>query len=340
MRAFRVVGLGLLAVLLTACTTIVRKERTVRADGRDTKTIAFATPKRYSEERTTPRPAWTGAAARADFVPERPVLKYDLARRREDPEAPDVSLEERAAQEIPPSYNHIVAIASAAPFQEPGKPAAPPIAPAVSTRTQQGIVLASADAGEYRVRPKIEVRYSKVRLWTDLETTFQSPSFTGLNWNRRPKTVGAGPEFAYHPDPEDEAFGVRLGMFRGDEVTNTHREGAFYAIEKTRLEAYWGSAEVRHSFNEWLFGEVGLGVFFYSLRTELESNTASFVYESASADGLFGALSVGCGVEAPWKYPLRPFIATRFWFPFRGEDPSFEWGVGQVSGGLSWRFGD
>ena len=187
----------------------------------------------------------------------------------------------------------------------------------------------------------LEAGYVLTRLWSSFSTDFKSPSFNNIKWDSDAKVSGEGGELnlllANKSDERSYAFLLGLGFMSNLRVTNAIEQNGFYAREKTKSFATWGNAGFQVHPLSWAYVQILVGYFVYGLETQIETNAPIYTYDGLSGLRGFGTFGIGGGLETPWDFPLRLFTGTRILIPL-GEGAFYEHLVGQVNGGLRYRF--
>lgn len=185
----------------------------------------------------------------------------------------------------------------------------------------------------------VDLRFVRTRLWTGIETSFESPGFANLQWEKRAFLGGVGAEanMGYRTDG-GMLMNFGLGCAYGTKVTNFHSEGATYVKETSETRLYTANVMMRRDLGDWWYLTVGLALFIADLDTRVATNAASFSYDGVTGTSVWGAAGGGLGFETAWRFPLRLFAGARFWIP-TAEDPVYRSVVGDVNMGARWRFG-
>jgi len=183
-----------------------------------------------------------------------------------------------------------------------------------------------------------EAGVTNTRLWHSFTTDFNSASFSNIKWNPNPRISGIGGDVNIY-FAEDKAVVLSLGGggFHNEITTNSQAQGSFFAREQTTTDAFWMDAGIRSKPSRWVYLQGLLGLFVYEIRTEIQTNAPAYSYEGLSGNRVFGAAGVGGGLETPWDFPVHLFTGVRIWLPL-SDDAFYESAVGQLSGGLLFRF--
>lgn len=186
--------------------------------------------------------------------------------------------------------------------------------------------------------------FARTRLWTSLRTGFESPSFTDIDWVSEPKIGGNGAEGSLLLFGEDNDYsplfgelGLHVGFFERAYVANSAQRGALFVRERVESKGLWGAGALRVYFSRPAFVSLLAGLVYYRLKTGIETNAPSFVYDGVSGDRVFGSFGLGAGLRTPWDFPLQATGEARV-FMTAGQDPVLESTMAQFLANLVWRF--
>jgi hypothetical protein len=167
-------------------------------------------------------------------------------------------------------------------------------------------------------------------------TNFNSSSFKNLKWNPDADETGTGLEanmYLLHNYPY--ALTIGAGGFKNNIKTNSHNENNYYVHETIKAENYWIDTGIKYNLYSWLYLQGKAGLFYNTLKSEINTNAPVYTYDGLSGHDLFWAAGLGAGLESPWKGRLHLFAGCRFWCSL-GEGPGYV--IGQVNAGISYKF--
>lgn len=186
--------------------------------------------------------------------------------------------------------------------------------------------------------------YARTRIWSGLQTSFDSASLPNVNWDNSPRVGGTGLEASVllfgRPNDYAPVFGegvLSLGSFERAYTANATTRGSFFVREKIDAKGYWANAALRVYFKRPLFVSVLAGLFYYKLNTSVETNAPVFVYEGVSGERIFGSFGLGGGLRTPWDFPLQALLEGRVYLT-TGQDPVLESAIGQALASLAFVF--
>jgi hypothetical protein len=183
----------------------------------------------------------------------------------------------------------------------------------------------------------VEFRAVRSSIMHAFTTGFHSPDLTSLDWHMYPDAYGAGGEVSLLFDAEEFIGMIGIGFAGSEITTNSHQESSFYVKETTTTDMGWVYGGGKFKPLSWVYAEGLYGLFFYSLSTDVESNTTTYTYDGLSGHGGFDAIGIGGGLETPGDTIFHLFIGGRLWLALSDED-AYEFGVLQLNGGIACRF--
>ncbi|MFH2202730.1 MAG: hypothetical protein ABIJ96_06425 [Elusimicrobiota bacterium] len=182
----------------------------------------------------------------------------------------------------------------------------------------------------------ISAGYTRIRVWTQLKTDFQSPSFSRISWQARPKTAGTGFQVAIHSldynlGGVDMVFGRVWDTYKTNEIV----AGGVYVREIVATDIYWLGFDIKAG--RWFYIKLNASGYLWKLDTHVETNAPAYTYSGVTGTRIFGALQAGVGFETHWKHPLTGYVEGSAGFTSRST-PIIESAIGHVSAGLQYRF--
>jgi len=167
-------------------------------------------------------------------------------------------------------------------------------------------------------------------------THFKSSSFSDSSWDSKPEVTGTGYEYdVYIYQDKKTNMLAGGGAFKSRLKRNSKEENGIYVDEITRTEGYWIYASGKHNPYSWLYVQASIGLFYYKLKTDINTNAPVYTYDGLSGRDLLGLWGIGGGMETPWNWPFHLFAGIRFWLPFNDYS---DYGAVQVNAGISYRF--